>query len=91
MKVMEEAGKVLSNSNYYWLASRAVNGDSTNVQFGLRRATTYLGFNYMFYSSGNTLSNAYSLRPVVSLGSSSQLSLKTEGTDGAPNTFEINF
>ena len=65
-----DAYKVLSNSTWYWVASRFVNTNSDFAYFGLRRANTYTYGNSMFYSYGNTNYYDYRLRPVVSLSSS---------------------
>ena len=65
-----DAGSVLSNSNYYWVAARYVGTYSDYALFGLRRAGTYtVGVN-MFYSDGDSYSLSDRLRPVVSLSSS---------------------
>ena len=65
-----DAGSVLSNTNYFCLASRYVSTYSDDAYFGLRFAGTGTGGYGMFYSDGN--SNLYNgrLRPVVSLSSS---------------------
>ena len=65
-----DAYKVLSNSTWYWVASRFVNTNSDFAYFGLRRANTYTYGNSMFYSYGGTNINDSRLRPVVSLSSS---------------------
>ena len=65
-----DAYKVLSNSTWYWVASRYVNTNSGDARFGLRNAGTYTNGIYMFYSYGSTNYYYYRLRPVVSLSSS---------------------
>ena len=77
-----DAGSVLSNSTWYWVASRGVGTRSDRASFGLRiaRTDTY-GFS-VFYSNGGTYGNDDRLRPVVSLPSSL---LTGEQTNGAWN------
>ena len=65
-----DAYKVLSNSTWYWVASRYVNTGSDYANFGLRGANTHTDGNYLFYSGGSTSNNDNRLRPVVSLSSS---------------------
>jgi len=65
-----DAYKVLSNSTWYWVASRYVNTDSDGASFGLRRANTNTGGRGMFDSDGSTDYFSLRLRPVVSLSSS---------------------
>ena len=65
-----DAYKVLSNSTWYWVASRCVNADSDYANFGLRYAFTGTGGNNMFDSYGGTDNSRSRLRPVVSLSSS---------------------
>ena len=65
-----DAYKVLSNSTWYWVASRYVYTNSDYADFGLRYASTYTGGNNMFSSGGDTNNFDYRLRPVVSLSSS---------------------
>ena len=66
-----DAGSVLSNSNYFWVAARGVDTSSTNVSFGLRVALKYTYESNLFYSEGGSgTSDSYGLRPVVSLSSS---------------------
>ena len=76
------AGSVLSNSNYFWVASRYVKTNPMYVSFGLRLAGTYTRGYYLFDSNDNTYSYDYPLRPVVSLPSSL---LTGEQTNGAWN------
>ena len=65
-----DAYKVLSNSTWYWEASRYVNTNSGDADFGLRYACTNTYGYGMFYSGGDTNFNGIRLRPVVSLSSS---------------------
>ncbi len=65
-----DAYKVLSNSTWYWVASRYVDTYSDYATFGLRVADTGTYGNNMFYSDGSTGICDYRLRPVVSLSSS---------------------
>ena len=65
-----DAASVLSNSNYFWVASRYVITRSDFAYFGLRGASTNTGGIYMFYSNGSTYNDGLRLRPVVSLSSS---------------------
>ena len=65
-----DAYKVLSNSTWYWVASRYVFTNSDIARFGLRFANTSTGGGYMFGSNGYTIIVGNRLRPVVSLSSS---------------------
>ena len=65
-----DAYKVLSNSTWYWVASRFVNTNSGYADFGLRVAGTYTYGDVMFCSDGYTNTIYRRLRPVVSLSSS---------------------
>ena len=65
-----DAYKVLSNSTWYWVASRCVDTRSDFAGFGLRYAGTYAYGAYVFGSNGDTGNAYYRLRPVVSLSSS---------------------
>ena len=65
-----DAYKVLSNSTWYWVASRYVSTYSDYAYFGLRLAGTYTNGSYMFRSDGGTNHGGFRLRPVVSLSSS---------------------
>ena len=65
-----DAASVLSNSNYFWLASRFVYTESDRAYFGLRYADTSTYGDGMFFSSGFARGYVYRLRPVVSLSSS---------------------
>ena len=65
-----DAYKVLSNSTWYWVASRYVVTYSDYAYFGLRDASTYTDGDSMFDSDGNAGYGSDRLRPVVSLSSS---------------------
>ena len=65
-----DAYKVLSNSTWYWVASRFVLTYSDCAYFGLRFANTNTNGYIMFYSIGSTNNDNDRLRPVVSLSSS---------------------
>ena len=65
-----DAASVLSNSTWYWVASRYVDTDSGIADFGLRGADTDTHGTDMFCSYGSTGSDGHRLRPVVSLSSS---------------------
>ena len=68
-----DAGSVLSNSNYFWVAARCVITNSNAASFGLRSANTDIYGTYMFHSNGysaTSVSYGNGLRPVVSLSSS---------------------
>jgi hypothetical protein len=85
-----EGATVLSNSNYYWVASRCVYAYSNGADFGLRVADSNMYGDYMFYSDCNYSygSYAYRLRAVVSLGSNVQIE-KCTGTNSATNMHKI--
>ena len=78
-----DAASVLSNSNYFWVASRDVSTDSDYAYFGLRRAGTGTYGNIMFFSYGSAYDDGNRLRPVVSLSSS--LLSETKDASGAWN------
>ena len=78
-----DAGSVLSNSTWYWVASRYVATDSDYAGFGLRNAGTYTNARIMFGSDGDTGDSFNSLRPVVSLSSS--ILSETKDESGAWN------
>ena len=65
-----DAYKVLSNSTWYWVASRYVFTGSDYAYFGLRNADANTYGNYMFNSNGDANVSYSRLRPVVSLSSS---------------------
>ena len=85
-----DGAKVLNNSNYYWVAARYVYCGSDNAYFGLRLADTNMNGNNMFYSYYGASSNAYRLRPVVSLRSDVQITPST-GTNGTDNPHTIDW
>lgn len=58
---------MLTSTDTYWIATRNVFAKSDYAYFGLRCASNCISDNSMFHSTGNTGSNKYSLRPVVSL------------------------
>ena len=65
------ASSVLSNSKYYWVASRYVYTHSRYALFGLRYADPSLGIYNLFYSDDSSItSNIYHLRAIISLDSS---------------------
>ena len=78
-----DAGSVLSNSNFFCVASRYVYAGSDIALFGLRGAGTGTGGDGMFYSYGSTNGINYRLRPVVSLSSS--ILSETKDASGAWN------
>ena len=78
-----DAGSVLSNSNYFWVASRFVRTNSDIAYFGLRDANTGTYGRYMFYSNGSPNDYFNRLRPVVSLSSS--ILSETKDASGAWN------
>ncbi len=85
-----DGAKVLSSSNYYWVAARYVICYSSNAYFGLRSASSNMDGYYMFNSNSNTISYYYRLRPVVSLGSDVQITPST-GTNSASNKHTIDW
>ena len=78
-----DAASVLSDSNYFWVASRCVYTGSDYAYFGLRYASTNTYGTYMFYSDGSTSNNSNRLCPVVSLSSS--ILSETKDASGAWN------
>ena len=85
-----DGAKVLSSSNYYWVAARCVYCGSSYAYFGLRLAiSSVYGYN-MFYSSSSAYGISYRLRPVVSLGSDVQITPST-GTNSASNKHTIDW
>ena len=78
-----DAASVLSNSNYFWVASRYVLTYSDRASFGLRGANTYAGGDGMFISDGSAYGSNFRLRPVVSLSSS--ILSETKDASGAWN------
>ena len=78
-----DAYKVLSNSTWYWVASRFVISNSGGAGFGLRGAITYTYGYSMFDSNGSAGVTYDRLRPVVSLSSS--ILSETKDASGAWN------
>ena len=79
-----DAGSVLSNSTWYWVAARYVYTDSYDACFGLRRAyTNTYGYDVFYSNYSSDTSSSYGLRPVVSLSSS--ILSKTKDASGAWN------
>ena len=76
-----EGEKVLSNSTFYWLASRYANCNSSEASFGLRFAGSAIGGPSMFYSAGRWNGNNNRLRPVVSLKSSVKIEASSTASD----------
>ena len=85
-----DGAKVLSSSNYYWVAARFVNCYSNYARFGLRSASSSMNGSDMFDSSSFTISSSNRLRPVVSLGSDVQITPST-GTNSASNKHTIDW
>ena len=85
-----DGARVLSSSNYYWVAARYVGCYSSYAYFGLRIAGSDLGGYNMFSSSSSADSRSYRLRPVVSLGSDVQITPST-GTNSASNKHTIDW
>ena len=85
-----DGAKVLSSSNYYWVAARYVNCYSSYADFGLRIANSGMDGSDMFYSDSYTASDGDRLRPVVSLGSDVQITPST-GTNSASNKHTIDW
>ena len=85
-----DGAKVLSSSNYYWVAARYVHCYSSYACFGLRDAGSGMGGNDMFYSYSSADNSNYRLRPVVSLGSDVQITPST-GTNSASNKHTIDW
>ena len=84
-----EGAKVLSNSNYYWVAARYIICDSSSAIFGLRYAYTSIRGNLMFYSdNAYSYRNANRVRAVVSLGSSVQINANTGDSPENAHTIE---
>ena len=78
-----DAASVLSNSNYFWVASRCVGTDSDIAGFGLRIADAVTGGYGVFGSNSSADNGSYRLRPVVSLSSS--ILSETKDASGAWN------
>ena len=78
-----DAYKVLSNSTWYWVASRYVGTYSDGARFGLRIASTFTYGDNLFNSDGLSSGDSIRLRPVVSLSSS--ILSETKDASGAWN------
>ena len=78
-----DAYKVLSNSTWYWVASRYVGTYSDSAGFGLRIADNSTYGDGMFNSNGSSYNGNVRLRPVVSLSSS--ILSETKDASGAWN------
>ena len=85
-----DGAKVLSSANYYWVAARYVNCNSSIANFGLRYARSSMFGDCMFYSGSSTNYSGNRLRPVVSLGSDVQITPST-GTNSASNKHTIDW
>ena len=85
-----DGAKVLSSSNYYWVAARYVSCYSSSAGFGLRGAGSSINGISMFDSDSNTYNGYNRLRPVVSLGSDVQITPST-GTNSASNKHTIDW
>ena len=78
-----DAGSVLRNLTWFWVASRFGRTYSDDACFGLRLASTHAYGDNVFYSGGSTNTNKLRLRPVVSL--SSRVLSDTKNASGAWN------
>ena len=85
-----DGAKVLSASNYYWVASRYVNCRIDFAHFGLRNARSNIDGTYVFHSCYDNTYGNVRLRPVVSLGSNIQIT-PSSGTNGSNNMHTINW
>ena len=85
-----DGAKVLSSSNYYWVAARYVGCYSSYATFGLRYASSSMNGFSMFYSDSYAYNSYHRLRPVVSLGSDVQITPST-GTNSASNKHTIDW
>ena len=85
-----DGAKVLSSSNYYWVAARCVYCNSNYAGFGLRNASSGMDGYYMFFSDSDANGGSIRLRPVVSLGSDVQITPST-GTNSASNKHTIDW
>ena len=83
-----EGAKVLSNSNWYWVAARYIDCYSTYARFGLRYACTNISGNNMFNSSNYNYDDDNRVRAVVSLGSSVQINANTGDSPANAHTIE---
>ena len=83
-----EGAKVLSNSNYYWVAARSMICDSYYANFRLRAAyTSIIGYD-MFSSDCYSYGGPIRVRAVVSLGSSVQINANTGDRPANAHTIE---
>ena len=85
-----DGAKVLSSSNYYWVAARCVNCYSGFAGFGVRYAYSDVSGYDVFISSSNAYLSYFRFRPVVSLGSDVQITPST-GTNSASNKHTIDW
>ena len=84
--------KALSNSTWYWVASRFVNCGSDHAYFGLRFAYTYANGSDMFISNnGDIICNCGGLRPVVTLRSDVQITPSSTASDENGTPHHINW
>lgn len=84
--------KALSNSTWYWVASRYVYCYSDYARFGLCYARTNTGGSYLFDSYGSNYgSSLLSLRPVVSLKSDVQITPSSTASDKNGTPHHINW
>lgn len=71
-----------SISEYYWLASRYISCTSSSAYFGLRGADSNgVNGHGLYASDGNSHSNNYGFRAVVSLGPGIQITGSESGAD----------
>ena len=82
-----EGAKVLSNSNYYWVAARVCSCFSDFTSFDLRLAGTDVRSSIYMSGRGNFSSNNR-VRAVVSLGSSVQINANTGESPENAHTIE---
>ena len=85
-----DGAKVLTASNWFWVASRYVNCNSSYANFGLRCAYSSIYGDNMFYSYNIYNGSNIRLRPVVSLGSDIQVE-KCSGENRTDNMHTINW
>ena len=85
-----DGAKVLSSSNYYWVAARYVGCYSSDANFGLRFAFSSMSGGDMFDSDSSTYYDNRRLRPVVSLGSDVQITPST-GKNSPSNKHTIDW
>ena len=85
-----DGAKVLTASNYYWVASRYVNCRIDFAHFGLRNARSNIDGTYVFHSCYDNTYGNVRLRPVVSLGSNIQIT-PSSGENTPTNMHTINW